>query len=137
MLLLEHFRHGGTREGACGIAGISTSTLRRWEREMPEFAEHVELAMLQGKARDEKMLEEHIRKGDRVALLHRMKMRNGRKPSETSERVNGGKEKVWSKEYQQVLEAIERLSPGQRKEVARAYREAEKSGRKRPGMGTD
>jgi len=137
MLLLEHLSHGGTREGACGIAGISISTLRRWEREMPEFAEHVELAMLQGKARDEKMLEEHIRKGDRVALLHRMKMRNGRKPSETSERVNGVKEKMWSKEYQQVLEAIERLSPGQRKEVARAYREAEKSGRKRPGPGTD
>ena len=135
--MLEHLSHGGTREGACGIAGISTSTLRRWERGMPEFAEDVELAILQGKARDDIMLEEHIRTGDRVALLHWMKMRHGRKLSETSERVNGVKEKMWSKEYQQVIEAIERLSSEQRKEVARAYREAEKSGRKRPGMGTD
>ena len=138
ILLLEHLRRGGTREGACGAAGISTSTLRRWEREIPELTGDIERAILQGIARDEMMLDKYItEKGDRVALVHRIKTRQGGKLSEKSEQVNGGGENKWSKEYHQVVEAIERLTPTQRKEAARAYREAEKSCRKTPGVGSD
>ncbi|MBN2288865.1 MAG: hypothetical protein JXQ83_05985 [Candidatus Glassbacteria bacterium] len=135
IILLDRLRCGYTREGACGAAGISASTLRRWEREFPELAGEIELAILQGIARDEEMLDEHIVKGDRVALLHRMKSRDGPGRPEAGEQVESGKENRWSRQYQQVVEAIERLTPEQRREAVRAYREARESGGKDPGLG--
>ncbi|MEA2064481.1 MAG: hypothetical protein U9P14_12330 [Gemmatimonadota bacterium] len=128
--LLEHLRNGGTREGACGRAGISTSTFRRWLCEIHEFAGDVELAELEGKARDERMLDEYINEGDRVALTFRMKSVHGYGLPETGKKVKGGGEKMCSKEYRQVAEAIERLSPEERKELAGTYREPGKSGGK-------
>jgi hypothetical protein len=71
--LLAHLEMGGTRQGACGSAGISFRELCARMEADPEFAEALEEAECRGLAADEKRLATDVEDGNRQSLLFRLR----------------------------------------------------------------
>ena len=124
--LLRHLRRGGTRKGACGWAGITFAELEQKFALEEKFAMLVEKSESFGLAKDERRLEVKVSEGDRQALLFRMKTvygyAYGKGPAKVGVKSDTDER---SKSCEQVRQEIEALSPQERREAVRRYRESE------------
>lgn len=121
--LLRHLRRGGSRKGACGWAGITHAELADCLEGNPRLVAALERAEMRSLAKDERRLDSSVRKGDRVALLFRMRNIHGYGEARAREgaEVTIGQR---SREFGEVEAEIRSLGKRGRQELAGAYREA-------------
>ena len=121
--LLRHLRRGGSRKGACGWAGITSAELASRLESDSRLAGALERAEARGLAGDERRLDHSVRKGDRVALLFRMRNVHGyggQRAREGAETLSEEK----SREFAEVETGIRSLGKEGRGELVHAYRQA-------------
>jgi hypothetical protein len=121
--LLRHLRRGGTRKGACGWAGIAYAALERGRQAEPRLDECLERAEMYGLARDERFLDSKVCKGDRQALLFRMRMVYGYAQGRGGEEAGKTTDEPGS-EFREIERRIGALGPPGRRRLAAAHREA-------------
>jgi hypothetical protein len=77
--ILQSFKNGATVKGACGAAGISTSTLHLWRLNYPDFDEQIQIARNTAIGVAETALHTAVQKGNVGAIKYFLNMRAGYK----------------------------------------------------------